>query len=238
MYYDDSAQFSTQVSQLLHVDQSEQRAKALQHLLLEGKMRTIPYRRQDVDMVFLVAKPELARELRPLLSFYYASKIPVYATSHLYSGVPNPQLDQDLNGVMFCAIPWEIAPQTLSPDLQEILKRVQTTWPQASAMQPQFFALGVDSYRLARQIGARTLSAEDRWRDWEINFAGQQSMGPANPLGPNAARSATVNKMKRRIGQLAEQRAQAYLQQQGLISISNNYLCPGGEIDLIMRDQP
>src|SRR5262249_37405883 len=28
-----------------------------------------------------------------------------------------------------------------------------------------------------------------------------------------------------------------YLEQHGLVSICNNYLCPGGEIDLIMRDQ-
>ena len=108
-------------------------------------------------MIFLVAKPESGREIRPLLNFYYAGKIPVYATSHVYSGAPDPQYDQDLNDVQFCAIPWEIAPQTLSPDLQAILQNVEKTWPQAARRQPQFFALGVDSYRLARQLGAGTV---------------------------------------------------------------------------------
>lgn len=160
MLYDDSGQLSDQVAQLLHVDQSEQRAKALQRVLMQPKMRIIPYRRQDVDMVFLVAKPELAREVRPLLGFYYAGKIPVYATSHLYSGAPDPQYDQDLNGVLFCAIPWEIAPGTLPVDLQTILHSIQQIWPQALQKQPQFFALGIDSYRLARQLTAGSLSTE------------------------------------------------------------------------------
>ena len=159
MYYDAPGQLSSQISQMLHVDQSEKRAKALQRLLLQSKMRSIPYRRQDVDMIFLAAKPELAREIRPLLDFYYAGKLPVYATSHIYSGAPDPQFDKDLNGVMFCAVPWEIAPQTLSLDLQAILQSITKTWPQAARKQPQFFALGVDSYRLARQLSAGTVPA-------------------------------------------------------------------------------
>jgi uncharacterized protein len=158
MYYQDPAQLSAQMAQLLHVDQSEQRAKEMRRLLLQPHLRTIPYRRQDIDMVFLVAKPELARQLKPLLNFYYASNIPVYATSHLYAGTPNPLYDRDLNGVMFCAIPWEIAPQTLPPDIQEILHSVQQTWPQALQKQSPFFALGVDSYRLARQISRNAVA--------------------------------------------------------------------------------
>ncbi len=123
-------------------------------------MRTIPYRRQDIDMIFIAAKPEIARELRPLINFYYAANIPVYATSHLYSGTPDPQLDQDLNGVIFCAIPWELAPQTLSPDDSGFYKSAQKSWPLATQKQPQFFALGADSYRLARQISAGKLMPE------------------------------------------------------------------------------
>lgn len=160
MYYNTPEQLSSQVAQLLHVDESEKRAKSLQHLLQQTKMRTIPYRRQDVDAIILVANPEFARELRPLLSFYYAGKIPVYATSHIYSGTVNTQLDQDLEGVMFCDIPWEIDAEGLSPSLQAVLKSIQTTWAQASKTQPQFFALGVDGYRLARQLAGGNLAAE------------------------------------------------------------------------------
>lgn len=152
LFFDDPKQLANQVAQALHVDSSEQRAKDLRRILTTAKMRAIPYRRQDIDMVFLAAQPELAREFRPLLGFYYASKIPVYSTSQVYSGYPNSQYDQDLNGINFCAIPWEIAPQKMSADLQNILNNVQKTWPQASRDQAPFFALGADGYFLARQL--------------------------------------------------------------------------------------
>jgi outer membrane PBP1 activator LpoA protein len=152
LFFDDPKQLASQIAQILHVDLSEQRSKDLRRTLSVSKLRSIPYRRQDIDMVFLTAKPEIAREIRPLLGFYYAGKIPVYATSHIYGGYPNPQYDQDLNGVNFCAIPWEITPQKMSVDLQAILNNVQKAWPQASQEQAAFFALGADSYYLARQL--------------------------------------------------------------------------------------
>jgi len=37
-------------------------------------------------------------------------------------------------------------------------------------------------------------------------------------------------------GRLAEDAALAYLQQQGLQLVQRNFLCKGGELDLIMRD--
>lgn len=152
MFYDNHEKLATQVSQVLHVQQSEQRAKELQRLLLQKKMRTIPYRRQDVDMVFLAAKPDLARELRPLLGFYFAGKIPVYSTSLLYAGFPNPQYDKDLDGIVFCAIPWVIAADNLPAEIKSILTVTQKIWPQVLLNQPQFFALGVDGYNIARQL--------------------------------------------------------------------------------------
>jgi outer membrane PBP1 activator LpoA protein len=152
VFFDDPSRLAGQVAQILHVDLSEQRAKDLRHNLALSKIRSIPYRRQDIDMVFLAANPELAREFRPLLKFYFADNIPIYATSHIYGGFPNPQYDQDLNGVNFCAIPWEITPQKMPAELQTILTNVQKTWPQASREQAPFFALGVDSFFLARQL--------------------------------------------------------------------------------------
>ena len=41
----------------------------------------------------------------------------------------------------------------------------------------------------------------------------------------------------RQRGAAAEQRASAYLQQQGLTEITKNYHCPGGELDLVMQDR-
>lgn len=39
-------------------------------------------------------------------------------------------------------------------------------------------------------------------------------------------------------GREAEQRAEQYLQAQGLAPVTRNYLCRMGEIDLVMRDGP
>lgn len=42
---------------------------------------------------------------------------------------------------------------------------------------------------------------------------------------------------KRILGAQAEQRAKAYLISQGMVWLFSNYLCPLGEIDLIMQDK-
>jgi putative endonuclease len=42
---------------------------------------------------------------------------------------------------------------------------------------------------------------------------------------------------KQLIGQSGEDDALAYLQQQGLVLVERNFLCKGGEIDLVMQDR-
>jgi len=42
---------------------------------------------------------------------------------------------------------------------------------------------------------------------------------------------------KQTTGQMAEETAYRYLEEQGLSLIERNYLCPRGEIDLIMKDR-
>jgi putative endonuclease len=49
--------------------------------------------------------------------------------------------------------------------------------------------------------------------------------------------SAARRQQAARRGQEAEERALAYLQQQGLQLLERNFSCRGGEIDLIMREQ-
>jgi uncharacterized protein len=169
-YYGQSNQLSNQISALLHVDQSEQRSKDLKKILNQTKMRTIPYRRQDFDVVFLAANPEFARQIRPLLNFYYASNIPVYATSHIYSGTPNPQLDQDLNGIQFCSMPWLVDQANLPTIIQAAFRSVQFNFPQRLQKQPQFFALGVDSYYLALQILSHRVLTESQGATGILKF--------------------------------------------------------------------
>src|SRR5690554_7108230 len=74
--------------------------------LLRQSTEFEPRRRQDADWLFLVALPQQARQIKPTLAFNFASDLPVYSTSHVYSGEPNPSKDRDLNGIVFCDTPW------------------------------------------------------------------------------------------------------------------------------------
>ena len=96
------------------------------------------YRRQDVDMIFLSTSAKKARQIIPLLRFYYAGDIPVYATSMIYAGTPNPQANRDLEGVIFCDMPWVLN----STRLQK----------RSSMSLPRLYALGADAYFIATHL--------------------------------------------------------------------------------------
>jgi outer membrane PBP1 activator LpoA protein len=111
--------------------------------------------RKDIDMVFLAASPELARQVKPLLNHYVAKTLPVYATSTIYSGKPTPSYDHDLDGIHFCDMPWIL---NHSSELQEARKSMVDAWPSSATGSPRYFALGLDAYYLATQlVGARAL---------------------------------------------------------------------------------
>ena len=151
--------FASDVTQALNVDQSQQRAKALQQSLGK-KFRYLPQKREDIDVIFLAALPREARQLKPLLEFYFAGNIPVYAPSFVYEGIPNTSKDKDLNGVIFADMPWVINPEkNLSPELLSIRQQITTLWANNFNENLKFYALGVDAYQLISQLNRlKTLS--------------------------------------------------------------------------------
>jgi outer membrane PBP1 activator LpoA protein len=106
-------------------------------------------RRQDADMIFLAASPEMARQIKPLLNLYHAETLPVYATSAIYTGTPSPGNDHDLNGIRFCDMPWVLQH---SAHLQDTYQMTAKLWPGSSNRSPRFFAMGMDAYQLAHQL--------------------------------------------------------------------------------------
>ena len=84
----------------LAIDQSQKRANKLRWIIGK-KFKFNPRRRQDINVILLAASPTQARQIRPALKFYFAGNIPVYATSNIYSGIEKPQLDKDLDGIIF-----------------------------------------------------------------------------------------------------------------------------------------
>lgn len=124
-------------------------------LEVESKIRALlqvknKERRKDADMIFLVASPDEARQIKPLFNFFFAEDLPVYATSAIYTGIPMPAKDNDLNGIHFCDMPWVLQH---SSTLQETQSSLEKSWP-GSSQASRFFALGMDAYQIATQLGS------------------------------------------------------------------------------------
>ncbi len=132
-YSPTESDFSTPIQRLLRVDFA---AKT---------------RRTDVDMLFIVAYPRQARLIRPQLLFQYAGDLPVYTTSHAYAGHADPAVDGDLDGVMFCDIPWLLPAQGDPPIDRQLLQRL---WPQSSGNEARLYALGMDAFTVLPYLGS------------------------------------------------------------------------------------
>lgn len=113
-----------------------------------GEQRHSGTRREDVQAIFVAAAPRQARIFKPLLKFHFAEDLPVYATSHAYSGSPNEDKDRDLNGLFFTDIPWLLSQD---PDMSDLIPEPEALTG-IDRYYPRLFALGVDSYRLAPQV--------------------------------------------------------------------------------------
>lgn len=115
-------------------------------------------RRQDIDAIFFVAtKAVQARQIVPLLKFYYAGDLPSYSISTVYTGVAKPQLDQDINDVYFCDMPWVVEdPDSFSPELRAVYQQIMETtlWTNSFAHYSKFYALGIDAYNLAVSLNS------------------------------------------------------------------------------------
>lgn len=133
--------FSTPLKQLLNLNQSEQRHKDIQNATGK-KMEYTPRRRQDIDFIFIAAFPKQARLLRPQIKFHHASKIPVYATSHAYSGKIDRNSDRDMDGIIFGDMPWTLGRVKKDKILASYSHQLQ-----------RLIALGVDAYQLIPQLG-------------------------------------------------------------------------------------
>jgi outer membrane PBP1 activator LpoA protein len=131
--------YSKVIKQALLLDESEKRAQEMRALV--GNIEFEPRRRADVDMIFLVAQANQARQIKPTLAFHYAADIPVYATSHVYSGRPDTKPDQDMNGIKFSTLPWHFERQ--APEKVALQKFADTN----ATLQP-LYAMGVDSFHL------------------------------------------------------------------------------------------
>jgi uncharacterized protein len=146
--------YGTPVKELLNIDSSEQRGKDLRNKL-NIKINNVTRRREDADFIFTAAVPGDARQLFPQFRFHRASDLPVYSTSHIFTGIVDSAKDTDLNGVMFIDMPWILETTRQLSIIQDALNR---NWSQEKSQYRRLYALGIDAYNLIPEMGR--LSAE------------------------------------------------------------------------------
>lgn len=160
LLYNNHTDLNAAVATLLNIDKAEGRHQELSSLL-NKKIRFIPYRRQDFDAVFLVAKPTVARQIIPLLKFYYAGDIPVYSLSMTYPGTIQSSGDPDLNGLIFNDMPWILQKEDIQSSFNgAIRQQIRSLWPTEYHHYSRLFALGVDAYNLISELPQLSRSHE------------------------------------------------------------------------------
>ncbi len=101
-------------------------------------------RRYDLEGIFLAAKPPQGRLLLPQLRAFDAEDWPIIATSNIYAGSPDAELDRDLNGLEFCDAPW-LLNTTVGDDVppRESIRSLNSTVGAGARL----VAFGIDAYR-------------------------------------------------------------------------------------------
>jgi hypothetical protein len=136
--------YSRQIRTLFNLDDSYARHNDLEHIF-GTKLNFMPYRRQDIDMIFLAGTHRAARGIIPALKFHHAGDLPVYATSHVYSGSLDRNADRDLDGLIFCDLPWTLTSNT------DYKTSFDTTWKD-QRVYTRLFALGIDAYNIVQNL--------------------------------------------------------------------------------------
>lgn len=153
-YVNNVTPLANQLKKSLSIDESEQRAKKLEQII-DTKVKFTPSRRTDIDMIFLATSPRQARQIKPLLKYYFAGDIPVYSTSTVFNTASNSYKDVDLNDIRFCDSSWIVSNKTQDPLQQELRK----LWPKDFSTHKRLFAMGGDIAKIISSIN--TLSSID-----------------------------------------------------------------------------
>lgn len=131
------------IERVLNIHQSNNRNARLRSIINEN-IKFEPRRRQDIDLIFLEADPKQARLIMPQLRFHHAGDIPVFASSHVFSGKNNPVVDKDLSGLSFLDAPFVL--KTKDNNMLPILGESEKD--QTLNVDPRLYALGMDAYRI------------------------------------------------------------------------------------------
>jgi len=125
--------YQSKGGQVIHVEQYPDAPSGY----LQNVQNALAASQGKASMVFLAASPSQARLMRPLLAAQ-ANNLPVYATSHIFSGHTDPSKDTDLNGIIYTEIPW-------------VLESMQNGSLNNGGF-PRMYALGMDAFLIAKNL--------------------------------------------------------------------------------------
>jgi outer membrane PBP1 activator LpoA protein len=116
-----------EIQKALLINASKQRFANLKQTLNYNKINFTPRIRQDIDSIFLAFDNSQSKNIAPIFNYFYAAKIPKYATSSIYSNSSK----HDIKDIIYPQSPW------IKND---------------NSIPNEFFAIGVDAYTLALNI--------------------------------------------------------------------------------------
>ena len=193
-------------------------------------------------MIFMAAFPIAGRQIIPQLRFHEAGQIPVYATSHIFTGSVNPQADMDMDGVMFLDLPWILFPHAESSSIKSL---INANFQADASVYQRLYALGggcifilsriFPGWRLRTtpvSMGKRGSSVCPKTDGLTENYPGVK-LSTANR---NCLTMAADNS-RAEFGRMAEDMALRYLQKHDLTLLTRNFRSRFGEIDLIMQEK-
>ena len=149
-YNKENTKINNSIKNLLNIEESTKRKNHMQNIL-KTKLQFKPHIANNLDMIFSVGKSQDMRLIKPQFNFNYAEDIPFYSTSHIYNGVYNKEVNQDLNNIKFCDIPWLYNTNNMlekkylreSVDKRDLLR---------------FVAIGMDSIKIIYNINTLKLN--------------------------------------------------------------------------------
>ena len=152
--------FSLPIRLLLNIDDSKRRYRKMSRLL-KTKLKYSTYRRQDIDFIFIAGFPRQARQIRPQLKFFHASKVPVYATSHIYTGNLNTERDRDMDGIRFGDMPWVLSESTSHRGLRNEIEKLIS---KEGNKHQRLYAMGVDAFNIIAALNTLKAYPYERYQ--------------------------------------------------------------------------
>ena len=158
VYNREEADYSETVKKILNIKSSVGRYQEIRDLTGHS-LSFIPRRRQDVSFIFLSADPLHGRLIKPHIDFLKAHDLPVYSTSHIFSGKFNKITDQDLDGVRFADMNWTVDRSSAMVNLRRELAADTSITIDFK----RIFAMGVDAYNLVMHLAVLRENPDARY---------------------------------------------------------------------------